>query len=242
MLQSGATLRDLAVAAHQQQQQSQQSQQQQEQSQEHPRPAEERLSADGCSSRDGSSAAAEAASPALQPATGGSGASVAVSITADHNQGHRAADSHHPHTSSSVGEGLSCCPCEDSLPLALDLSAPQPQQPSGQPEPAAATGTAAVAAASTAPRLSWQSGVSTQPGSGSSCCDGRSVSSSLKQEPPLLVETLHPPAKRRGLLAWLGLDGGSGSLRIVPGTAAQFALLLFRSGGWVGGWVGWCER
>lgn len=54
-----------------------------------------------------------------------------------------------------------------------------------------------------------------------------------KEEPgrqqALLVEVAQPLPQTGGLLAWLGLSSGT-PLRATPGTAAQFGLLLLRSG------------
>ena len=56
------------------------------------------------------------------------------------------------------------------------------------------------------------------------------------QPVPVLVDVAAAATESTGLLAWLGLRGGS-ELRATPGAAAQFGLLLFRSGGHSEGWM-----
>lgn len=61
---------------------------------------------------------------------------------------------------------------------------------------------------------------------------------------PVLVDVQAAANESTGLLAWLGLKGGS-ELRATPGAAAQFGLLLLRAGdaGCLQGWLelaGWC--
>ncbi len=61
---------------------------------------------------------------------------------------------------------------------------------------------------------------------------------------PVLVDVHAAANESTGLLAWLGLKGGS-ELRATPGAAAQFGLLLLRAGdaGCLQGWLelaGWC--
>ena len=69
--------------------------------------------------------------------------------------------------------------------------------------------------------------------------DSSMHASQQQQEPPVQVEVQQQAAARRGPLAWLGLSAGT-ELRTTPGAAAQFRILLFRSGGWLGGRVCVC--